>query len=167
LKVTLRARRLSLATSLVSLYAAAYVVLTIVVGPLSYGQLNLRVANVMLGLVPIIGWPAIIGQTLGVLITASVSPLGPVDLVNVVPALCFSWLIWKLKRASVLFGLTLYSVGLGLSVSLTLQFVTGIGLAVLIPYVTAGIFAMTAGGGYLFYRAVMKSNLCWEFIDQS
>jgi hypothetical protein len=121
----------------------------------------------MLGLVPIIGWPAIIGQTLGVLITASVSPLGPVDLVNVVPALWFSWLIWKLKRASVLFGLTLYSVGLGLSVSLTLQFVTGIGLAVLIPYVTAGIFAMTAGGGYLFYRAVMKSNLCWEFIDQS
>jgi len=140
--------------SLIAAYAVVYVLLTLSFGNISYGEVNLRLANILLGAVPIIGWPAIFGQTLGVLITASFSPLGPLDFVNVAPALFFSWLIWRLRSFSVLTGLTLYSVGLGISVSATIHYVTGAPLIVLLTYVTVGILLTTVVGGYVFYQCV-------------
>jgi hypothetical protein len=154
-----RSLSVSLGTSITSLYVGAYVALTLVFGSLSYGQLNLRVANIMLGLVPFIGWPAIVGQTLGVLVTASVSPLGPIDFVNILPAFAFSWLIWKLRHISVFAGLTCYSLGLGVSVSFVLQYVSGVAILILFPYVTAGIFATTTGLGYVLYRSLSKTGI--------
>ena len=154
-----QSRPVSYRVSITSVYAAIYVALTFVFASISYGQVNLRLANALLGLVPIIGWPAVIGQTLGVLITASVSPLGPIDLVNIFPAFFFSWLIWRLRNVSVIIGLTCYSIGLGLSVSMTLGFVTGASFLVLFPYVTGGILITTAGLGYGCYRSVKRSHL--------
>jgi uncharacterized membrane protein len=133
--------------------------LTLVFGPISYGEVNLRVANLIVGLIPIFGWPSIIGQTMGVLITATVSPLGPLDFVNVLPAFLFSWLIWKLRKISVFVGLVSYSLALGVSVSLTLYFVSKVPFLVVIPYVTTGILLMTAGFGYLLYRTVEKADV--------
>ena len=126
--------------------------------PFGYGQVNLRVANVLVGLVPIIGWPAILGQTLGVLIANLPvwDPLGPIDMVNVVPTFIFSWLTWRLRNKSVFLGLAVYSVVLGVSVSLALNYAFGLPLEVEIPYVTAGIFIATALLGYALYRAVSR-----------
>lgn len=139
-----------------SVYAAMYVALTYVFSPISYGPVNFRVANLLEGLIPLMGWPAILGQTLGVFIANSRSPLGPIDLINVVPTFLFSWLIWKLRRVSVLLGLVLYSVALGITVSLALNYAFGLPLYVEIPYVTAGILVVTAFFGYLFYKAVER-----------
>lgn len=139
-----------------SVYAALYVALVFVFSPISYGQVNLRVANIIVGLIPLIGWPGILGQALGVFIANSVSPLGPIDLLNVAPAGVFAWTIWKLRRTSVFLGLTLYSIALGVSVSLALNYAFGPPLSLEIPYVTAGIFLATAVLGYLFYRAVKR-----------
>jgi len=136
-----------------------YVVLTFVFSPISYGVINLRVANILIGLVPIIGWPAVLGQTLGVLIAnqpALGDPLGAIDLINVVPSFLFSLLLWKLRNKSVFFGLTLYSIALGITVSYALNYAFNLPLLVGIPQVTAGIFLATAVFGYLLFRAVKR-----------
>ncbi len=144
-----------------------YVALGLVFSPISYGVINLRLANVLIGLVPIIGWPRMIGQALGVFIVNQPllgDPLGPIDLVNVAPSFVFSWLIWKLRNKSVFLGLTLYSVALGISVSFALSYAFNLPLLTfwsgqapgLIPTVTTGIFLATAVLGYVLYKAVNK-----------
>lgn len=141
-----------------SVYAAMYVALVVAFQPFGYGEVNLRVANILIGLVPLIGWPAILGQALGVLIANSpgLDPLGPIDLVNVIPSFVFACVIWKLRNKSVFLGLTLYSIALGISVSLVLNYAVNLPLEVGIPYVTIGIFLATAVLGYTLYKAVKR-----------
>jgi uncharacterized membrane protein len=142
-----------------AVYAAMYVVLALAFSPFSYGVINLRVANVLMGLVPILGWPAVLGQALGVFIAnqpAFGDPLGPIDLINVLPSLVFAWVVWKLRRRSVFVGLSLYSVALGISVSIALNYAFNLPLLVEIPQVTAGVFLATAVMGYILYKAVSR-----------
>ena len=149
--------RRSLVIATAAVYAAMYVVLGMVFSPISYGVINFRVANVLVGLVPLLGWPAIIGQTMGVFIAnqpALGDPLGPIDLINVLPTFVFTWVVWRLRKKSVFFGLTLYTVALGVSVSYALSYAFNLSMFVEIPQVTAGIFLATAVLGYVFYRAV-------------
>lgn len=150
-------RTLVVATAAV--YAAMYVVLAVAFSPISYGVVNLRVANILMGLVPLIGWPAVIGQALGVFIAnqpALGDPLGPIDLINVLPSFVFAWVLWKLRKRSVFLGLTLYSIALGISVSYALNYAFNLPLVVEIPQVSAGIFLATAVLGYFLYRAARK-----------
>jgi len=145
-----------------SIYAALYVSLVLVFSPISYGAVNIRVANILMGLVPIIGWPAIVGQALGVFIAnqpALGDPLGPIDLVNVIPVFFFSFVLWKLRKRSVFLGLTLYSIALGVSVSFALNYAFNLPLVVEIPQVTAGIFLATAVLGYTLYKSVKRLGI--------
>ena len=108
---------------------------------------------------PAVLWPAVLGQTLGVFIAnqpALGDPLGPIDLINVIPSFLFSFLIWKLRNGSVLLGLTLYSIGLGITVSYALSYAFNLPLVVEIPQVTAGIFLATTVLGYVLYRSVKR-----------
>jgi uncharacterized membrane protein len=151
--------RRSVVAATAAIYAAMYVALAFIFSPISYGVVNLRVANVLVGLVPIIGWPAILGQALGVFIAnqpALGDPLGPIDLINVIPSFLFSFVLWKLRNKSVFLGLTIYSVALGLTVSYALHYAFNLPLLVEIPQVTLGIFVATALLGYAMYRAVQR-----------
>ena len=151
--------RRSVLIATAAIYAAMYVALALLFNPISYGVINLRVANVLIGLVPIIGWPAVLGQTLGVFIAnqpALGDPLGPIDLINVVPSFLFSLLLWKLRNTSVFLGLTLYSVALGITVSYALNYAFKLPLVVEIPQVTAGVFVATAVFGYLLFKSVKR-----------
>ena len=151
--------RRSLLAATAATYAAMYVALTFVFSPISYGVINLRIANVLIGLVPLVGWPAVLGQALGVFIAnqpAFGDPLGPIDLINVVPSFLFSALLWRLRETSVFLGLALYSAALGLTVSYALSYAFNLPLVLEIPQVTAGIFIATTGLGYLLYRSVKR-----------
>ncbi len=46
----------SLVVATAAVYAAMNVALGLAFNPISYGVINLRLANVLIGLVPIIGW---------------------------------------------------------------------------------------------------------------
>ena len=155
-------RRRSVLISTAAVYAAMYVALALLFAPISYGVINLRIANVLIGLVPLIGWPAILGQTLGVFIAnqpALGDPLGPIDLINVIPSFLFSLLLWKLRNASVFLGLTLYSVALGFTVSYALNYAFKLSLLVEVPQVTLGIFVATTVLGYLLFKSVSKLGI--------
>ncbi len=152
----------SLVIATAAVYAAMYVALVLLFSPISYGVINLRVANVLMGLVPLIGWPAVVGQALGVFIAnqpALGDTLGPIDLINVLPSFVFAWVLWRLRKTSVLLGLSLYSVALGISVSLALNYAFNLPLAVEIPQVTAGIFLATTVLGYILYKAVARLGI--------
>jgi len=151
--------RSSVVAATAATYAAMYVALALLFNPISYGAINLRVANVLMGLIPLIGWPAVLGQTLGVFIAnqpALGDPLGPVDLVNVIPSFLFSALLWKLRNKGVFLGLTLYSVALGITVSYALNYAFKLPLLVEIPQVVGGVFIATAVLGYLLYKSVKR-----------
>lgn len=142
-----------------AVYAAMYVALALLFNPISYGVINLRLANILIGLIPLIGWPGVVGQALGVFIAnqpALGDPLGPIDLLNVIPSFAFSFLLWKLRNTSVLLGLTLYSVALGVTVSYALSYAFGLPLVVEIPQVTLGIFLATTVLGYVLYKSIKK-----------
>jgi len=145
-----------------AVYASMYVVLVLAFSPISYGVINLRVANVLIGLVPLIGWPAVLGQLLGVFIAnqpALGDPLGPIDLINVIPSFVFALVLWRLRSTSVFLGLTLYSIALGISVSFALNYAYNLPLLVEIPQVTAGIFLATAVLGYLLYKSIKRLGI--------
>jgi len=151
--------RRSVVLATAAVYAAMYVALALLFNPISYGAINLRVANILIGLVPILGWPAVLGQALGVFIAnqpALGDPLGPIDLINVVPSLIFSLLLWKLRNTSVLLGLTIYSVALGVTVSYALNYAFHLPLIAEIPQVTLGIFLATTVLGYIMYKSVKR-----------
>ncbi len=158
----------SVVVATAAVYAAMYAALALLFSPVSYGVIQLRVANVLIGLIPLIGWPAVLGQTLGVFIAnqpAFGDPLGIIDLVNVVPSFVFALLLWRLRKVSVVLGLTLYSLALGVSVSLALNyagFPTQGGTLSLFAgfiYVTVGIFVATAVFGYILYRSAKKIGI--------
>ncbi len=140
-----------------SVYASMYVAMVLLFSPVSYGAINFRVANVLVGLIPLLGWPGVLGQTLGVFIAnqpAFGDQLGAIDLVNVLPTLVCSWILWRLRKRSVFLGLVIYSIALGLSVSFALSYAFGLPFLLTIPQVTAGIFLATGILGYLLYKAV-------------
>lgn len=153
--------RRSLVIATAAVYAATYVALVLAFGQISYGVVNLRVANVLVGLIPLIGWPAILGQALGVFLGNTVSTLGPIDLINVVPSFVFSWVLWRVRKTSVFLGLTLYSIALGVTVTFALGYVGFLPSPWYLGflYVFTGIFLMTAILGYTFYRAVQRLGI--------
>jgi uncharacterized membrane protein len=71
------ARDISLAT----LFAAFYAVLVVVLAPISFGPVQLRVADVLIPLSALLGWPVVIGVTLGCFIGNAYFWLGPLDVI--------------------------------------------------------------------------------------
>src|SRR5579875_3827857 len=107
-KSSRRSRGINVA--LIGALAGVYTVATIALGTLSYGPLNLRLSNVLIGTVPILGWPAIFGIALGVFLSNIGSPLGPIDLFSAAFSFIGLIAIHLLRNKSVLAGLAIYSL---------------------------------------------------------
>jgi uncharacterized membrane protein len=93
----LKVKEISLAAILAALYAA----LVVVQAPFlnNYGPIQLRIADCLIPLSALLGWPAAMGVTLGALIGNVYSFLGPVDMVfGALANLLASLLIWRFRR---------------------------------------------------------------------
>jgi uncharacterized membrane protein len=87
-------KHLSLAAVLAALYAA----LVIVLAPISFGPVQLRVADCLIPLSALLGWPAAVGVALGAVVGNVYFYLGPVDVIfGALANLVAGLLIWKLK----------------------------------------------------------------------
>ncbi len=106
----------------IGVFAAAYAALTVYLAPLSYGPLQLRVAET---LKPIVIWephliPAfVIGNFLGNLASPYAGPweLGWMPLANLVGA----WLCWRIGRINAYLGAAVYAVVIGAAVATMLS----------------------------------------------
>lgn len=141
---------------LTALIAALYVGLIEVFHYISFLQIQIRVANALIGTVPILGWPAIIGITLGVFIGNITSPLGLIDLISAVPTFIGLYIIYKLRNISVLLGLTIYTIILSLWVGFMLWYVLNLPYIITVAYLLIGIGISTIFLGYILYRALRR-----------
>jgi uncharacterized membrane protein len=67
--------------SLTVLFAALYAVLVIVLAPISFGPVQLRVADVLIPLSALFGWPVVAGVTIGCFVGNAYFALGAIDII--------------------------------------------------------------------------------------
>jgi uncharacterized membrane protein len=139
--------------------AGVYAVATIGLGSISFGLLNLRLSNMLIGAVPILGWPGVFGIALGVFLGNIGSTLGPLDLISSLFSLAGLIAIHLLKGKSVLAGLSIYSLILSLWVGFEISFITHGSYLITFVTLLPGISFVTIGLGYLFYKALIKTGI--------
>jgi len=66
--------------ALTAAFAALYAVLVILLAPISFGPVQLRVADVLIPLAALFGWPVVGGVTVGCLVGNAYYWLGPIDI---------------------------------------------------------------------------------------
>jgi len=100
----MRGGRFSRLLAEIPVFAAAHVALTYALPGISFGVLNIRVANALKGFIPRLGWGAVVGLTLGALISNLISPVGLLDLLSVPIAFAANTLILLLSRVRMWLG---------------------------------------------------------------
>ncbi len=91
-------KNLSSDVAMLAVIAAAYAVLTLVLAPISFYAVQVRVADALLALSVLMGPPAILGTTLGCFIANMLGPFGIVDaLGGSVANLVATAIAWKLR----------------------------------------------------------------------
>lgn len=111
--------------AIIAIMAALYAALTIVLGQLSYGPLNLRVADTLLPFPYILGWPMAIALSGGCVVANFFGGLGPIDIVfgslfNLIAAglvanrkTCPHWILaWVYPTFIIGLGVPIYLSGL-------------------------------------------------------
>jgi uncharacterized membrane protein len=157
-------KRRTKSVALISLYAALYVALVLVFGGISYGPVQIRVADVMVALVPLLGLPGVLGHTLGVFIGNIPSSAGPVDLLNAIPSFVMAFLVYYVYRRTgkdyTIIGTCLaYSVVLGVTVGWMLSALFGFPLVVTIIYVALGNVIATVLIGWPLFKLLKKTDV--------
>ncbi len=125
------------------MYAALYAALVIVLGGISFGPVQVRIADSMVAAVPLLGLPGVLGHTLGVFVGNLYSPLGPIDLLNTIPSFAMSFVVYYIYKRTkndytVIGSCAAYSVVLGITVGWMLSAPFNIPLPFSIAYVIIG-----------------------------
>ena len=152
--------------ALISLYAALYAALVIVLGGISFGPINIRIADAMVGAVPLLGIPGVLGHTLGVFIGNLYSPLGPIDLLNTIPSFAMSFAVYYIYKQTkndyaVIGSCAAYSIVLGITVGWMLSAPFNIPLPLSITYVIIGNLVATVLIGWPLFK-LLKRNTSFQ-----
>ena len=84
-------------------FTSLYAVLLIVLAPISFGPIQLRVADCLIPLVALFGWPAITGVTAGCLIGNAYFWLGPQDVIfGTIANLIAATVVFMLRKRQLL-----------------------------------------------------------------
>ena len=125
--------------TLTAVFAALYAVAVVFLAPISFQIFQVRLADALLPLAILFGWPAVLGLALGAFVANFFGGLGPIDIIGgAIANLIATLLAWKLVRLrpSKLFKL----IGVGLEI-LTVTTIVGSYLSYL--------FGMTLEAGLL------------------
>jgi uncharacterized membrane protein len=146
-----------------------YVSLGLLLAPISFGAVQCRVADALYPLIAFLGYPALIGLTIGQFILNLIGfqfglALGWLDLASPLILLPFKWLIKEYGYTAVPF----HVVGVGVWVSFLLWSVTGAPMIVTAPLIIVGEFLAECVMGIPLAKAVEKrmSNIK-RFWDES
>jgi uncharacterized membrane protein len=150
--------------ALIAIYAALYAVLVVEIPGLSYGPLNLRVADAMIGAVPLLGIAGVLGHALGVFVGNIPSPFGFIDLLNTIPSFVMAFVVYyAYKRTrndySVLATSVAYSAVLGTTVGWMLSAPFNIPLPLSILYVFIGNLIMTTVVGWPLFKLLKRTGV--------
>ena len=160
----------SLAT--IAIYAALYAALVIVLGGISYGPIQIRIADSMVAAVPLLGLPGVLGHTLGVFVSNLYSPLGPIDLLNTIPSFAMSFVVYYVYKRTrndytVIATSAAYSVVLGVTVGWMLSAPFNIPLPLSITYVIIGNLAATVLIGWPLFKLLKRTGVFQRWFPET
>jgi hypothetical protein len=144
--------------ALAALYAALYVALVAVFPFLSFLQINVRIANVLKGMVKFWPLPALLGNFVAVVVGNFLfSPLGFLDVaLSPVVATALLGLAYVIGKKSFFAGLVANAVLLGVYLSWLISTVVGAPFSALLPFLLAGVSISDVVLPYTLYRALAK-----------
>ncbi len=155
--------------AIITMYAALYAALVVVLGGISYGPIQVRVADVMVSAVPLLGMPGVLGHTLGVFIGNIFSPDGLLDLLNTIPSFAMSFVVYyvykKTRNDYTVIGTCLaYSAVLGTTVGWMLSYLYGLPLLLTIVYIIVGNSIATVAIGWPFFKILKRTGVFQKWL---
>ena len=150
--------------ALIAMYAAVYAALVVSLGFMSYGPLNIRLADAMVAAVPILGMAGVLGHTLGVFIANIFSTAGLIDLLNTIPSFAMAFLVYYTYKKTrndytIIATCTAYSAVLGVTVGWMLSYLYTLPLIEIIFYVFLGNFVSSVLIGWPLFKGLKKLGL--------
>ncbi len=150
--------------ALISLYAALYAALVISLGFMSYGPLNIRMADALVAAVPLLGMAGVLGHTLGVFIANIFSTAGLIDLLNTIPSFVMAFVVYYTYKKTkndytVIVTCTAYSAVLGTTVGWMLSYLYTLPLLETIVYVFLGNMVASVLVGWPLFKVLKKLGL--------
>jgi uncharacterized membrane protein len=150
--------------ALISLYAALYAALVISLGFMSYGPLNIRMADALVAAVPLLGIAGVLGHTLGVFIANIFSTAGLIDLLNTIPSFVMAFVVYYTYKKTkndytVIVTCTAYSAVLGITVGWMLSYLYTLPLLETIVYVFLGNMVASVLVGWPLFKVLKKLGL--------
>jgi uncharacterized membrane protein len=150
--------------ALIATYAALYAALVVALISISYGPVQVRIADAMLAVVPLLGFPGVLGHTLGVFIANLFSPVGLIDLLNTLPSFAMSFVVYyvykRTKNDYTLIGTCIaYSFVLGGTVGWMLSYVYALPLLLTMAYVAIGNSIASVFIGWPLFKFLKRTGL--------
>jgi len=91
--------RKSTKVALTAIMATVYPIVTVMLGDLAFAWIQVRISDALVPLSAVLGWPAIIGVTLGCVVANFFSPIGLIDyVVGPLSNLVASYIAYKVGR---------------------------------------------------------------------
>lgn len=156
---------LSIKIALTAMTAALYTALGYIFQPISFLQLQFRVAELIVGMIILFPFEGLIGKVLGVFFVNLTSPLGPIDLISCIvniPAL-YCIIYFRDKGRLKYLGGILYAIIIAIYVAIILNVVIGLPIWLYFIYVLIPEIILATLGIILF--DTIKSRFNIEFSD--
>jgi len=126
--------------ALMGILAAVYTAGVYVLPAISFLTINVRVADMIRGIIPFFGWPAIIGISLGHFCANLMSPLGPIDLLSPLVVLVPSYLAYIISKRLMIVCFVPVWLSLSAWVSFVISFVGGVDYMTMFSIITPQVF---------------------------
>ena len=150
--------------AVIAIYAALYAALVVALGPFSYGPLQIRVADALLAVIPLLGIAGVLGHTLGVFVANLFSTLGPIDLLNTIPSFVMAFVVYYVykcakKDYTVIGTCVAYSMVIGITVGWMLSYVLSLPLLPTIGYVALGNIIASVLIGWPIFKLLKRTGV--------
>ena len=143
--------------TLIGATAAVYAVLTMIMAPISYGPIQLRLSEIMT-LLAFINPTFVPGLVLGTFIANLFSPFGLPDIIFGTLA---TWIaVYMVSKSKTLFVATLWpTIANGIIIGLMLTVFAGLPFKATAAYVALGQFIVVTLLGYPIFKVIMKMKV--------
>lgn len=146
-----------------AVFAAAYAAAVVSLAPISFHVFQVRIADALLPLSILFGWPAVAGLTFGCAVANLFGGLGPIDVVGGSAAnflaTALAWKIGGLRfKGSWLLAVTAENLTVTLIVGSYLSYIFNVPLGVSLAGVLLGSTMAINVVGYLLLKAVSRTK---------
>ena len=150
--------------TIIGIYAALYAALVVVLGGFSYGPVQVRIADSLVAVVPLLGLPGVLGHTLGVFIANMFSTAGLIDLLNTIPSFAMAFVVYYFYKRTqndytVIGTCIAYSVVLGVTVGWMLSYVFALPLLPTMAYVAIGNVVASVLIGWPLFKVLKRAGV--------